>query len=171
MKCKKMIFALILWPLVILMISILVSCGSLSFTYKGLTVPEKNLIYLKNKGSHEGKWQTVDISVTYLYTRSADILKISGLIDFDDSLKFNYSHLNDFDFRIYFVNSKNIITGNIRIYFYTAFNEIEAAPFEKNGELPADTQAIVFGYSGRVSGDGGQDSFGNSWRFGKTPHG
>jgi hypothetical protein len=144
-------------------------CLSFSSNYKGLVVPSENLIVLQNEGSHEGKWQTEDISVTYLYTRSVDILKISGLIDFADSLKGNFIRLDDFDLWIYFVNSENKIAGNIRISPFTAFDQIKAAPFEKNVELPPDTQAFVFAYSGHASDAGGQGEL--SEAFWKTPHG
>ncbi len=176
MKCKTIIFSLTLSPLVILMISILVSCSSLSFSYIGLTVPENNLIYLKNEGTHEGLYQTGDITVNYTYSKNEGRLKISGLINFDNSLKYNFSRIDYFDLWIHFVNSENKIIKNISVSPITFFNEIEATPFEKILELPPDTKAIVFSYSGRVS-DGGSSSKdevgggGSSWKFWKTPQG
>jgi hypothetical protein len=176
MKCRKMILTFLSGIICLFLLTMQMGCLSLSSNYKGLVVPPENLIVIQNEGSHEGKWQTEDISVTYLYTRNVDILKISGLIDFDDSLKGNFDYLNDFDLWIYFVNSENKIAGNIRISPLTAFNQIEAAPFEKKVELPPDTQAIVFSYSGHVSDGGGAGIYnkgegGIFWSFWKTPHG
>ncbi len=169
MKCKKKILTFLSGIICLFLLSTLMGCISFSSDYKGLIVPSENLIVLQNQGSHEGKWQAEDIFVTYHYTRSVDILKISGLIDFADSLKGNFTRLDDFDLWIHFVNSENKITGNIRISPFTAFNQIEAAPFEKNVELPADTQAMVFAYSGRASDAGGQGEL--SETFWKTPQG
>jgi len=151
------------------LLSTLVGCTSFSSNYKGLVVPSKNLILLQKEGSHNGKWQAEDISVSYHYTRSVDVLKISGRIDFADSLKGNFTRLEDFDLWIYFVNSENKIVGNTGTSPFTAFNEIEAAPFEKIVELPADTQAMVFAYSGRASDVGGEGELHHT--FWKTPLG
>ena len=175
MKCKKMILTFLLGTMSLFLLSTLMGCASFSSNYKGLVVPPENLIALKNEGSHEGKWETEDISVTYRYTRNVDSLKISGLIDFDDRLKGNFNRLEDFDLWVHFVNSENKIADNIRISPFTAFNQIEAAPFERNITLPPETQAIVFSYRGHVGEDstGGTDKpdGGISWTFWKTPLG
>jgi lipopolysaccharide assembly outer membrane protein LptD (OstA) len=175
MKLKSLISIFITGSIYLLLLTSLVSCRSVFKGYNGLTVPAENLIVLQTEGSSDGKWETEDISVNYLYTKNADQLKISGRIDFDDSLKYNFNHLYDFTLWVHFINSDNIIVGNLIISPFTFFDQLEETSFEKNVTLPPDTQAIVFSYSGNASDDstGGHDrqDGGGSWIFWSTPQG
>ncbi len=173
MELKRLISIFLLGSLYLLLLTALVSCRSIFKGYNGLIVPAENLIVLQNEGSIEGKWQTEDISVNYLYSKNVDHLKISGRIDFDDSLKYNFNRLNDFTLWVHFINSDNTIVGNLLISPFTSLDMIEEISFEKNVELPSDTQAIVFSYSGHVS-EGGSGQYGPgdggvSWSFWTTP--
>lgn len=175
MKFNKLHSA-VLWGFTsVCLLTTLVACGSIFRSYKGLTVPAENLIALQNEGPHEGSWQTEDVSINYQYTKDVDNFKISGLIDFDESLKANYNRLDDFMLRIYFVNSENKIIGNLPVSPFTFFDRIEETSFKRNVVLPPDTHAMVFSYSGSVSeggsakgrqGEGG----GGGWNFWKLPH-
>ena len=163
------------WTMGVMLLTSLAGCGSMPKFYGGKIIPEKNLIVLKNGGPHENKWANEDVIINYTYTRNDGRLEISGTIDFDDRLKYNFDNLDYFDLWIYFTNSENKIIGHLLVSPMTFLNQIEEMDFNKTYVLPPTAKAMVFSYRGSVHEGGGsggdnlQDG-GSTWTFWKPPH-
>ena len=99
------------YSLLFLMI-ILVSCQSGFFSYTGALVERKNRIDLPEEGAHKGLLKTGDLSVHYSYARDSNKLQLTGFIEFDDSLKYNFSSIENFAFDVHFVNSDSKVIGS-----------------------------------------------------------
>lgn len=163
----------ILISAVILLTTVLGACRFGSFTYRGVTVAEENIIVLKEAGPHEEVWKTEDLSVKYSYHKEADRLKFSGLIDFDDSLKYNFTRLDDFDLLIHFLDAENTILAYQYLSSQSYYYEIVEIPFDIDFALPPGTRSISFSYEGEAS-EGGSNRFdpqdgGTFWHFWRTP--
>jgi hypothetical protein len=158
---------------VILLATGLGACRFVSTSYRGVTVDAENIIVLEEAGPHAEVWKTEDLSVNYSYHKEADRLKLEGLIDFDDSLKYNFTRLDLFYLWIHFLDAENIILADHylspQIFFYYEIVEI---PFNIDIVLPPGTRSISFSYEGEASEGGGRlDPLGDGifWHFWRTP--
>ena len=172
MRLKKTT-RVILISAVILLATVLGACRFASFTYRGVTVADENIIVLKKAGPHAEVWKTEDLSVKYSYHKEADRLKFSGLIDFDDHLKYNFTRLDYFDLLIHFLDAENTILAYQSLSPLPFYFEIAEIPFDIEFALPPGTRFISFSYGGEAS-EGGSNRFdpqggGTSWRFWRTP--
>jgi len=146
-----------------------ISCQSIRFNYNGMPVPEKNRISLKDAGTHQGIWQTHDLTVHYSYHRNGGRFDISGRIDFSDALK-HFSSMGHFDLWIHFVDAENRIVDTRSLSPLLPFQRIEAISFEKHLNLPPDAKGFVFSYSGRAfDGTENNEDGGADWDFWKRP--
>lgn len=150
------------------------SCQSF-LSYTGALVPSQHRIDLTEKDAQKRLWKTEDLSVHYGYARDSNQLQLTGFIEFDDSLTYNFSSLENFSLEVYFVSSEGKVIGSSVIVFSGYNNEIDTIPFRHTFELPPGTHAIAFSYSGtaRNAGEAGRDgesgSSGDYWRFWLTP--
>jgi hypothetical protein len=158
---------------VILLATVLGACRFASFTYRGITVAEEDIIVLEEGGPHAEVWKTEDLAVKYSYHKEADRLKFSGLIDFDDSLKYNFTRLDTFDLWIHFLDAENTILAYHYLSPRSLYHEIIEIPFDIDFALPPGTRSISFSYEGFAS-EGGSNRLdpqggGTSWYFWRTP--
>ena len=158
---------------VILLATGLGACRFVSTSYRGVTVDAENIIVLEEAGPHTEVWKTEDLSVNYSYHKEADRLKFSGLIDFDDSLKYNFTRLDDFDLLIHFLDAENTILAYQHLARHSFYFEIVEIPFDIDFALPPGTRSISFSYDGEAS-EGGSNRLdpeggGTSWHFWRTP--
>jgi len=172
MPSKKTTRAILI-STVILLVTVLGACRFGFPTYRGVTVAEEDIIVLEEAGPYEKVWKTEDLSITYSYHKEADRLKFSGLIDFDDSLKYNFTRLDDFDLWIHFLDAENIILSSQDLSPQSFYFEIVEIPLEIDFTLPPGTRSISFSYEGFASEGGSNRSDpqggGTFWNFWRTP--
>ena len=162
------------YSLILLMV-IFVSCKSGFFSYTGALVEPNNRIDLPEESAHKALLKTGDLSVHYSYARDSNRLKLTGFIEFDDSLKYNFSTIENFAFEVHFVNSDSKVIGSSIVVFFSYPQAIETIPFKHSFELPPGTYAMAFSYTGTARDVGGSDKESGSsgsadyWRFWMTP--
>ena len=159
----------------LLSISVLVftACHGRLPDHSGGTVDAENRIALLKGGPHKGSWNTRDLAVNYNYNLNTNVIQLSGLVEFEDYLHYNFTLLDHFSLWIYFVGEEGNIVGDRVIAMADYRKRIENIPFNYNLELPKNAQGIAFGYDGRAlevgSPDQNNDGGGTSWDFWKVP--
>ena len=159
----------------LLLIGTLTTCGGNLFTYRGATVKAKNRIALEAGGPHEGRWQTRDLAIDYVYHVNDNNLEISGVVELAASLKtgfttldYLYLSLNLLDDQGKVLEEQSIKSFGHQSWILT----MAKMSFTCRLEPPQATAAIAFSYKGRVSeggskpdgtGTGGDAIFWNFW--------
>ena len=149
---KNMLRATLLFVSLVL----LSGCVSVFNPYEGKTVSENNIIPLKQGGPHEGNWATEQVGFKYTYTHHSNTLNISGDLFCYAASFWTYEIVDSLFFRISFIDSDakliesrilwSLMTNNL---FYQWHIE------ERTLELPPNTTAVGFSYSGSVREAGG----------------
>ena len=150
------------------------ACNASLFSYSGATVDMENRIALVEGKSHKGSWHTRDLSVNYNYKIAANIMQLSGQVDFDNYLQYNFTSLDHFYLWIYFLDEEGKIIGDKAIAVAGYRKRLKNISFDHNLQMPSNANGIAFGYNGtaREGGGGsdrGIDGGGTSWDFWKVP--
>jgi len=151
-----------------------IACHGTLFSYRGAFVDMENRIALLENGPHEGIWKTRDLAVNYRYKTKANMLQLSGQIEFNNHLQYNFTSLDHFSLSIYFIDEEGKILGYKTIAIAGYRKRLKNISFDHNIEMPSNVNSISFGYDGRASEGGGSDKSihggGDSWDFWKVPH-
>jgi hypothetical protein len=159
----------------LILIGTLAACGGSLFSYRGATVKAKNRISLEEGGLHEGRWQTRDLAIDYVYQVNDNNLEISGIVELAASLKTGFTTLNYLYLSLNLLDNegKVIETKGIKSFGHQSWILTMAKmSFTRHLEPPEGTAAIAFSYKGRVSeggttpkgtGTGGDAIFWNFW--------
>jgi hypothetical protein len=158
MRAKKR--ALVVFKLFgsFLLIILLVACAGKVFTYKGSWVAEDDRISLQAGGPHKGNWQTRDVAIEYAYQQEIQNLQISGVVNLGNYLTSGFRTLDYLTLDIFALDADGIVLDSelVRTFGYRRDMGIFGKmSFNKQMELPTDTAAVAFGYSGRVTEGGG----------------
>ena len=161
-----------------LLIIFLAACAGKLGTYKGSWVAEADRIALQDGGPHQGTWQTRDVAIEYTYQQNSQNLQISGAVQLGSYLKTGFNILEYFTIDFFMLDADGIVLSSKLILNYGYRRNLdffEMTAFDDNLVLPADTAAIAFGYSGRVT-EGGSGKIGEgrrgeqiAWNFWKVP--
>ena len=150
------------------------ACNASLFSYLGATVDTENRIALLEGKSRKGSWNTRDLSVNYNYKMDTNFLQLSGQVEFDNHLQYNFTSLNHFSLWVYFIDEEGKIVGYKAIAVAGYRRRIKNISFDHNIEMPSNVNSITFGYDGTASEGGGLnrgiDGDGTSWDFWKVPH-
>ena len=160
-----------------LLIILLVACAGRVFTYKGSWVAEDDRITLQDGGPHKGNWQTRDVAIEYAYQQETQNLQISGVVKLEGYLTTGFSTLEYLRLDIFMLDADGIVLNSeliLNIGYRRHLGLLGEMTFDNQLELPADTAAIAFGYTGRViEGGGGNRATGKEdqidWNFWKVP--
>lgn len=155
------------WLFFIVIFSGLLSCMNY-ITYKGHEVAEEDRLPIHDGGPNHGFWQTNDLSVNYVYHKTANDIQLSGEISFAVHLMNSFSSLDSFHLRIYFLDGDGRIIEGKGIFYSGYKVSIENMEFNRRLSLPADTTAMVFSYTGTASDQSGDEGKLN-YEFWKSP--
>ncbi|MBW1694905.1 MAG: hypothetical protein JRJ41_12320 [Deltaproteobacteria bacterium] len=148
------------------------ACNASLFSYLGATVDMENRIALLEGKSHKGSWKTRDLSVNYNYKMDANVLQLSGQIEFDNQIH-KFASLDHFSLWVYFLDEEGKVIGEKAIAVAGYRRMLKNISFDHNLQMPSNANGIAFGYDGTAS-DGGGSVRGNrggetSWDFWKVP--
>jgi hypothetical protein len=149
-----------------LILTILNGCSYL--TYQGKTATQKERIILKEGVEQKSVFTSYDLSVSYQYLRHDRHLTLSGVIEPADGLKYNFTHVEHFDFRVYFLDADSRILSYKELFGSKWKGAIETWKFTRSLVLPENTAAMVFGYSGKAI-EGGYNGDATTWNFWLLP--
>jgi hypothetical protein len=161
MKLKKKIITLFTRGFLLLFLSVLVACTSSLDTYQGKTADQNSRIAL-NGGSHNGVWQTDDLTVKYSYSRKPNNLRISGDVELSNKMKDASDIVGNFVLQVNFLNAAGRALGTKELAIAGYREMITKWDFDHNFELPAGTSAMAFSYQGQMGTDaagGGGEQF------------
>ena len=173
--------ALIIFKLLLggLLIYLIFGCAIKTSLSPGAWVEEKDRITIQDGGPHPGIYQTRDLAIDYKYRDSANNLEVNGTIKLADYIPKGFSTLDYLRIYIHFLSSSGIVLETKSIKYVGYFRQIDylgKMSFNGQFDLPSDTVAFAFSYSGKASQGGGSpygDNPGSgqiSWDFWKAPH-
>lgn len=142
--------------------------GCSYLTYQGKTASQKERIVLKEGAEQKGVFKSYDLSVSYQYLCQGSNLTLSGIIEPADNLKYNFTHVEHFDFRVFFLDADSRILSYKDLFASKWKGAIETWTFKKSFVLPENTDAMVFSYSGKAI-EGGYDGDAAIWSFWLSP--
>ncbi|WP_022663974.1 hypothetical protein [Desulfospira joergensenii] len=156
----------------LLLAMLLAGCAGKAFTHKGLWFGKEDRILLQKTESQKGNWQTRDVDIEYSFQRDAQDLQISGEVKLGDYLINGFTTLDKFRLNLYALDAGGFVldSGSIAFFGHGLYlGGPGKMTFTRRLPMPADTAAITFGYTGRVS-DGSKNSEGRiDWSFWKQP--
>jgi hypothetical protein len=162
MKLKKKIITLFTRGFLLLFLSVLVACTSSLDTYQGKTADQNSRIAL-NGGSHNGVWQTDDLTVKYSYSRKPNNLQISGDVALKNKLTDASGIVQNFVLEVNFLNAAGQALGTKELAIAGYREMLTKWDFDHNFELPAGTSAMAFSYDGQMGADAAGDGADEFW--------
>jgi hypothetical protein len=152
------------YALVIVVGTMLIGCQTATMGYSGATLAPSSQIPLAEGMKHTDRYETLDVTIDYEYTRSGDALQLSGVVRYGAGLQHNFTMVPQFYMRLYFADAKgNVLNYHgvpISGYGYTD----DVMRFSEHLTLPPGTAVMAFGYTGyaRDTGGGRDDGGGQS---------
>ena len=143
------------------------ACNASLFSYSNATVDAENRIALLEGRSRKGSWNTRDLLVSYNYKMDANVLQLSGQIEFDNQLN-KFPSLNHFSLWAYFLNEEGKILEYKTIVVAGYRKRLKNISFDHNIEMPSNVNSMAFGYDGTASESGEEGAA--TWDFWKIPY-
>lgn len=178
MSSEKKVSIVSKWWISGVLISLCFACASGTSLSPGAWVEENDRIAVQDGGPHKGSWQTRDLSIDYEYREAAQSLQITGDIKLADYIPKGFSMLDYLRLYIHFLEANGTVleTKSLKFFGYRRYLDfLGKMTFNSQFDLPEDTVAFAFSYSGRVSQGGGSPLGNNSdggqitWDFWKVP--
>ena len=163
MNRKKKIITVFTLGFLSVFLSVFLACTSSLDTYIGKTADQQSRIAL-NGGSHNGVWQTDDLTVKYSYSRKPNSLQISGDVNLSNKMKDASNIVQTFFLQVNFLNANGqaLATKELAVAGYR--ETITRWEFDHNFELPHHTSAMAFSYTGQMGEGAGEGSSEPFWR-------
>ena len=162
MNSRKKIITLFARGFLLLFLSVFIACVSSLDTYQGKTADQNSRIVL-NGGSHNGMWQTDDLTVKYSYSRKPNNLQIAGNVELKDKLKDASDMVQNFLLQVHFLNAAGQALGTKELAIAGYREMMTKWDFNHNFELPAGTAAMAFSYDGQMGADAAGDAAQEFW--------
>ena len=155
--------------LLILMMAVLTACQKNLLSYRGATARHDSRINLQEGGPHEGRWQTRDLSVNYRYQRDANTLRVSGVVELENHLKYNFGMLERLKLWVNYLDVEGKVLDYKLILISDYRQTIRTMTFSYQLQLPPDSTGMAFSYSGRAIDGGAGNNGAADWRFQYVP--
>jgi hypothetical protein len=163
MNRKKKIITVFTLGFLSVFLSVFLACTSSLDTYIGKTADQQSRIAL-NGGSHNGVWQTDDLTVNYSYSRKPNSLQISGDVNLSNKMKDASDTVQTFFLQVNFLNANGRALETKELAVAGHREMVTKWEFDHNFELPAHTSAMAFSYTGQMGGGAGEGSSEPFWR-------
>ena len=141
----------------------LIGCqGSLN-NVQGQDIQYGERIMLKDGGEQTGQYRTDEFTMDYQYMRSGDSLKISGVVQFSNSMRGLFLTLRTFNLTLLLADSQGKVLGQQILTIASAEKLASPQTFSKTIAIPPRTALLAFSYTGQVSGSGTDGSPSSFW--------
>jgi hypothetical protein len=157
----------VIWCLFIFLSASLLACESRFYTYRGAVADQEERVVIAAGGPHPGIWRTIDLTLSFQYTKEADRLDLAGEIELDESFRYNFITLEHFSMRVNFLDLDGRVLESVSVFNSGYRQRLETFYFNRRLDLPDGATAMTFSYNGRVRESGQNSSF---WDFWKTPY-
>ncbi len=156
---KKVVFILFLCATLLL----LTGCASNGWLgWQGRLTKTDNRVPLELGGPYADVWQTRDIAIQYSFVREQDRLMIDGQVKRGKRIKY-FHRLNAWVW-IHFLDSNGYVLESRRLWAQNGSDvywQIRYS-FKRDWQIPPDTRAMGFSYSGRAKD---RDVWWDFWRL------
>ncbi len=143
----------------LLLFTLFVSCqGNLS-VFRGSTAAPERRIALDANGSCAGAWQTREVSLDYKCQETSGRLALSLDGRLGAHLKTGFESVEYFHLALFLLDSDGLVLDAKKISLGAYRSEIWEFSLKRSLEIPENTSALAFGYSGKVVRFGGMDPY------------
>lgn len=150
------------------------ACQTPAFlSYNGQLSRPDNRLALENGGPYPAKWESLDLSLDFEYDKSPDRLTMWGHVALQNR-NAKFPSIKQLRVNAHFLDNDGAILGTRTLYNpgYWVPMYLVNWQFERIWEIPPETVALAFSYSGTVGENGprnGDDGGGVDWDFWKGP--
>jgi hypothetical protein len=136
------------------------SCSSGLFTYRGAVETQKDRIIALDTGNHPGIWTTNELSITYQYQLTTDLLKIEGNTELFGGFATDFRWIKRLAIYLLFLDKQGIVIDSPLVYSIGTYRAVDMIPmkFERTIPVPEGVCAFSFAYDGELSGTGTDDA-------------
>ena len=136
---------------IFLSIAIIVACQGYTHLERKYVAEAANRIPLLEKGPHSGSLENNDLYLEYQYIRNENQMLISGFVELNGRLKYNFDRVDFFYLTVNFLDSDGLLLKRIRILNVSPLDRIDVKwDFKRKLVSPPETTAIAFGYDGEL---------------------
>ena len=148
--------------LVVLVVLITGCAGKGWRGWEGRLTKTDNRVILDTGGPHSGIWQTNDLAIHYRYVREVDRLTINGQVKRQARIK-HFHRLRAWVW-VHFMDENGYIKESRRLWAQNGSDVYWQVrySFNRDWQIPPDTSAMGFSYSGRASD---RDVWWDFWRL------
>lgn len=153
-------------PLMLLLIILpmtLTGCQSAANYFAGTRVEPNLQVPLHPGESKSGVWQTFEMIIQYSADMGQENLRISGQAQLSQHYQLLYHRLSRFDLYLFLLDGESRVLKTVSLHPGLLLDTEDEIPFDRTIALPARTEAISFGYSGKV--DSSEDDTDIFWEL------
>jgi len=157
--------------IIIMVMGLLSGCtGSITGAGNHMSKEENRISLAPENQEVHGIWSTGDLSLSYKYLVYKNTIKMNGKITLAGKIT-NFGVMEDLRLWVNFVDATGRIIDSKTVYTspYRKWIPMLGLSFNGSLEVPEESAAIVFSYSGKVIDGIGSDNGGISWEFWKRP--
>ena len=159
------------------LINLCIACAGGTSLSPGAWVAEEDRISVMDGGPHKGSWKTRDLTIHYEYQEAVPSLQVTGVVELANYIPMGFSVLEYLHLNIHFLEASGTVLEAKRIRSfgsYLSFRLLGDLNFNSRFDLPQDTVAFAFSYSGKASTGGVPGGPSSSrgrtdWDFWKVP--
>ena len=154
-----------------MVMGLLSSCIGSITGLKNHMVKEENRIYLDHGNQKVSSiWSTEDLSLSYKYLISEKTIEMDGKITLAGKIT-NFGVMEELRLWVNFLDSTGRVIDSKTVYTspYRKWIPMLVLSFNGSLEVPKESVAIAFSYSGKVIDGVSSDDGGISWEFWKRP--
>ena len=145
--------------------------GAMSFV--GQTARQEDKVVLMDSGPHEGRWETNDVILDYIYSNQSAIFDINGTVKLSSGLTTGYRDISGFAVRINFLDDEKKVLDSQILYLGGSRAPILTWRYAKQFNLPDNAVAFNISYRGTVldASGAGDKGYGDTvkWDFWRHP--
>ena len=177
MRSKNKIFIAPRLLALFLLINLCIACAWGTSLSPGAWVAEEDRISIMDGGPHKGSWKTRDLTIHYEYQGAAPNLQVTGVVELANYIPMGFSVLEHLHLNIHFLEASGTVLEVKRIRSFgsrLSISMLRDLNFNSRFDLPQDTVAFAFSYSGKASTGGVPGGASSSrgrtdWDFWKVP--
>jgi hypothetical protein len=142
---------------------VLSACAPLLYTYRRTAAEQTEPRPVLETDSDVGTWQTLDVTVTYSFTKTEAGIALSGKIDLNEGFRYRRTDIANFNLWISFADAEMRPIEKKELLSVENLRLTDRLYFDETIELPENTETFAFGYSGQIRGSASEAALQNTW--------
>lgn len=138
----------------ILGILLLTGCQTAQVPPAGGDVPASQRIAIVRGQDASGQWQTRDLALGYQFMVEQNDMQLAVQVRFSESVTMGFRQLRRFHVKLYWLDGFGRVLTTRGLYSVSQANTDDGITFTSNIPVPVAANAMAFGYSGELRGQG-----------------